>query len=73
MPAVLPAMPASVIIAIDPHKASWIAVAFDNRLQPLAAIRVEVNRAGYRKLRRFAHRRSHSVGRSKEQQALVPR
>ena len=51
-------MPAStqVVIAVDPHKASWTAVAVDNRLQPLAAIRVEVNRDGYRQLRRFARR-----------------
>jgi len=61
VPAVLPAMPAPVVIAIDPHKASWTAVAVDERLQPLAAIRVEVNRAGYRKLRRFAHRWSHAI------------
>jgi transposase len=47
---------APVIIAIDPHKASWTAVAVDNRLQPLAVIRVEVNRDGYRQLRRFARR-----------------
>jgi transposase len=48
--------PAQVIIAVDPHKASWTAVAVDNRLQPLAAIRVEVGRDGYRQLRRFARR-----------------
>ncbi|WP_207921312.1 IS110 family transposase [Micromonospora sp. KC721] len=46
---------------MDPHKASWTAVAVDNRLQPLAAIRVEVNRDGYRQLRRFAGRWSHAV------------
>jgi len=40
--------PAPVVIAIDPRKASWTAVAVDNRLQPLAVIRVEVNRDGYR-------------------------
>lgn len=33
-----------VVIAVDPHKASWTAVAVDARLQPLAAVRVEVNR-----------------------------
>jgi hypothetical protein len=33
----------------------------DNRLQPLAVIRVEVNRDGYRQLRRFASRWSHAV------------
>jgi hypothetical protein len=52
----LPAMPAPVVIAIDPHKASWTAVAVDPRLQPLATIRVEVSRGGYRKRRRFASR-----------------
>ncbi|WP_207922521.1 hypothetical protein [Micromonospora sp. KC606] len=40
--------PPRVVIAIDPHKASWTVVAVDNRLQPLAATRVEVNRDGYR-------------------------
>ena len=48
MPFALPAAPAPVVIAIDPHKASWTAVAVDERLQPLAAIRAEVSRAGYR-------------------------
>ncbi len=61
MPSVLPTAPARVVIAIDPHKASWTAVAVDNRLQPLAAIRVEVNRDGYRQLRRFAGRWSRAV------------
>ncbi len=45
-----------VVIAIDPHKASWTAVAVDTRLQPVASIRVPVNRDGYRQLRRFARR-----------------
>lgn len=43
-----------VVIAVDPHKASWTAVAVDARLAAVASIRVEVNRAGYRQLRRFA-------------------
>ncbi|MFB7294231.1 IS110 family transposase, partial [Actinacidiphila glaucinigra] len=43
-----------VIIAIDPHKASWTAVAVDARLRPLDALRVPVSRAGYRDLLRFA-------------------
>ncbi|MEU5934442.1 transposase [Micromonospora sp. NPDC047187] len=60
MPPAPPSAPAPVIIAVDPHKASWTAVAVDNRLQPLAAIRVEVNRDGYRQLRRFASRWSHA-------------
>ncbi|MGO9100743.1 MAG: IS110 family transposase [Mycobacterium sp.] len=44
-----------VVIAIDPHKASWTAAAVDGNLQTLATIRVPVSRDGYRALRRFAH------------------
>lgn len=61
MPSALPTTPAPVVIAIDPHKASWTAVAAGNRLQPLATIRVGVSRDGYRRLRRFASRWSHAV------------
>src|SRR6202045_2030096 len=43
-----------VVIAVDPHKASWTAPAVDASLQPLASIRVPVSRDGYRALRRFA-------------------
>ncbi|MDT0264561.1 IS110 family RNA-guided transposase [Jatrophihabitans lederbergiae] len=43
-----------VVIAVDPHKASWTAVVVTADLAAAAAIRVEVNRAGYRQLRRFA-------------------
>jgi transposase len=43
-----------VVIAIDPHKASWTAAAVNSSLQPVATIRVPVTRAGYRSLRRFA-------------------
>ena len=43
-----------VVIAVDPHKASWTAAAVDTSLQPLATIRVPVSRDGYRALRRFA-------------------
>jgi transposase len=46
VPSDLPATSAPVVIAIDPHKASWTAVAVDERLQPLAAIRAEVSRDG---------------------------
>jgi hypothetical protein len=42
-----------VVIAIDPHKASWTAAAVNTALQPLATIRVPVSRQGYRQLRRF--------------------
>jgi len=61
VPSALPTTTAPVVIAIDPHKASWTAVAAGQRLQPLATIRVEVNHGGYRKLRRFASRWSHAV------------
>jgi transposase len=43
-----------VVIAVDPHKASWTAVVVTAALAAAGAIRVEVNRAGYRQLRRFA-------------------
>jgi transposase len=45
-----------VVIAVDPHKASWTAAAVDASLQPLASIRVPVSSEGYRALRRFARR-----------------
>lgn len=45
-----------VVIAVDPHRASWTAAAVDACLQPLASIRVPVSREGYRALRRFARR-----------------
>jgi len=43
-----------VIIAVDPHKASWTAVVVNSGSSAVAAIRVDVNRAGYRQLQRFA-------------------
>jgi transposase len=43
-----------VIIAVDPHKASWTAVVVTADLAAADVIRVEVNRGGYRQLRRFA-------------------
>ena len=45
-----------VVIAIDPHKASWTAATVDAALQPLEVIRVAVSAEGYRRLRRFAQR-----------------
>ena len=48
--------PDRVVVAIDPHKASWTAAAVDASSQPLATIRVPVSRDGYRALRRFARR-----------------
>jgi transposase len=44
----------SVVIAVDPHKRWWTAVAVDESLRLRRAIRVEANREGYRELRRFA-------------------
>lgn len=43
-----------VVIAVDPHKASWTAVVVTAGLVPAGELRVEANRAGYRQLRRFA-------------------
>lgn len=48
-----------VVIAVDPHKASWTAAAVDAALQPLEVIRVGVSAEGYRRLRRFAQRWNH--------------
>ncbi|GAF43018.1 IS110 family RNA-guided transposase [Rhodococcus wratislaviensis] len=45
-----------VMIAVDPHKASWTAAAVDAKLRALATIRVSVGDDGYRTLRRFARR-----------------
>jgi transposase len=45
-----------VVIAVDPHKASWTATAVDASFEPLASIRVPVSRDGYRALRGFARR-----------------
>jgi transposase len=43
-----------VVIAVDPHKRSWTAVAVDESLRLRRSIRVEANREGYLQLRRFA-------------------
>ena len=45
-----------VVIAVDPHKASWTAAAVSTALQPLATFRAPVSNDGYRQLRRFASR-----------------
>ena len=45
-----------VVIAVDPHKASWTAAAVNAALQPLATLRVPVSGQGYQQLRRFARR-----------------
>lgn len=46
--------PKGVVIAVDPHKASWTAVVVTSELAAAATMRVDANRAGYRQLRRFA-------------------
>jgi hypothetical protein len=45
-----------VVIAVDPHNASWTAVAVAADLTAAATLRVKADRAGYRGLRRFAAR-----------------
>lgn len=51
----LPSSPTDrVVIAVDPHKASWTAAAVSAALQPLEVLRVEVSAQGYHQLRRFA-------------------
>lgn len=42
-----------VVIAVDPHKASWTAVVVNSGLAVVATIRVEANRSGYRQLWRL--------------------
>jgi transposase len=51
----------SVVIAVDPHKASWTAAAVSPALAPLATMTVPVGPQGYRQLRRFAARWSQVV------------
>ena len=62
-----------VVIAVDPHKASWTAVAVTAGLAPAGAVRVEANRAGYRQLRRFAAAWRDVVGRSRARPGWVRR
>ncbi|MDQ4092743.1 MAG: IS110 family transposase, partial [Actinomycetota bacterium] len=45
-----------VVVAVDPHKASWTAAVVNCSLQPLATLRVPVSTEGYQQLRRFASR-----------------
>lgn len=53
----MPSLPTDrVVIAVDPHKASWTAAVVDSALQPREVIRVDVSAAGYRQLCRFAQR-----------------
>jgi transposase len=50
------AMSDRVVIAVDPHKASWTAAVVNASLQSVTTLRVPVSTAGYRALRRFAGR-----------------
>jgi transposase len=43
-----------VVIAVDPHKASWTTVIVNQQCQPRGSLRLEVNRGGYRRLRQLA-------------------
>ena len=45
-----------VMIAVDPHKASWTAAAVDASLRALTTLRVPVTGDGYRSLRRLAQK-----------------
>ena len=65
--------PERMVIAIDPHKASWTAAVVDASQQPVATIRVPVSRDGYRAPRRFADRWPIRPGRSKVPPAWVHR
>jgi transposase len=58
---VVPSSTDRVVIAVDPHKASWTAAVIDNALQPLEVVRVDVGADGYRQLRRVAQRWTQSV------------
>lgn len=49
------------VIGVDPHKASWTAVATDSSGRRLAALRVPVGKAGYRDLQQFAGKYSNPV------------
>ena len=51
---------ADVMIAVDPHKASWTAVAVDRQQRRLGTIRVGVSLSGYRRLRCFPRRFPHA-------------
>ena len=66
-------MTPNVVIAVDPHKASWTAAAVDASLQPLATVRVPVSRDGYRALRRFVRWWPHAQWGSKVPAGSVPR
>jgi hypothetical protein len=60
-----------VVIAIDPHKASWTAAVVDASSQPVATIRVPVSRDGYRALAASRTAGPTRHGRSKAHPAWV--
>jgi hypothetical protein len=62
-----------VVIAVDPHKASWTAAVVTSSLQPLATLRVPVSAAGYQQLRRLPAGGRRPAGRSKVLVGWVPR
>lgn len=45
-----------VVLAVDPHKASWTAAVIDHTHRVLTQLRVPASREGYRQLRRLARR-----------------
>lgn len=63
---------APVVIAVDPHKASWTAVVVDRAHRPLASIRVDADRDGYRRLRVFLGRGPRRPGLSRGPAAWGP-
>jgi hypothetical protein len=48
--------PERVVLAVDPHKASWTAAVVDHTHRVLAQLRVPASRDGYRQLRHLARR-----------------
>lgn len=53
---VMPEAQERVVIAVDPHTASWTALAITADLSAVGALRVPANQDGYRRLRRLAAR-----------------
>ena len=51
---VMPEAQERVVIAVDPHTASWTALAITADLSAVGALRVPANQDGYRRLRRSA-------------------
>jgi hypothetical protein len=62
-----------MVIAVDPHKASWTAAAVSGSLQPVATLRVPVSPAGYRQRGVLLSGGRRRVGRSRVPVGWVPR